>query len=465
MASIVKRKKKYSVVYRVTDTNGATKQKWESFGSYNEALKRKNEVDFLQQTDTFKPPSTQTVREMLYDFMLLYGKNHWALSTYAMNKSLIDNYVSPIIGDIVVSRVTTRVIDEYYNGLKTTPAAVRNGQKNSGMVTPHTIHEIHKVLRCAFNQAVKWELLDRNPVVNASKPKVQNKQRDIWTPENVLKAIKACDDTKLALGLQLAFGCTMRLGEITGLQWDSVDISDEAIESDAAYIQVHQELSRVSKEAMDVLEKKDVKFIFPALRPRCTTCLVLKTPKTESSNRKIYIPRTLALILQRWRDEQAELKEVLQDDYHDYNLVVTQSNGRPVEHRVMDKALRELTERESLPVVVFHSLRHASATFKLKLTNGSMKDIQNEGGWSTVEMIAKVYARTYEEDRKSNAQKFDEAFYGGLGYDGINDNPMKKPSSDVAQINADLEVNALISLIQANPQIAQALRAAMAPIC
>jgi cytochrome c oxidase assembly protein Cox11 len=33
----------------------------------------------------------------------------------------------------------------------------------------------------------------------------------------------------------MAFGCTMRLGEITGLQWDSVDISDEAIEADAVY--------------------------------------------------------------------------------------------------------------------------------------------------------------------------------------------------------------------------------------
>ena len=465
MASIVKRKKKYSVVYRYTDENGELRQKWETFGSHSEALKRKNEVEYHQQSDTFKPPTTQTVREMLYDFMLLYGKNHWALSTYTMNKSLIDNYINPKIGDLAVSKVTTRVIEEYYNGLKTTPAATRNGQKDRGMVTPHTIHEIHKVLRCAFNQAVKWELIDKNPAVNASRPKVQHKQREIWTPENVLHAIKACDDTKLALGLQLAFGCTMRLGEITGLQWDSVDISDEAIEADAAYINVHQELARVSKEAMDVLEKKDVHFIFPALRPGCNSSLVLKTPKTESSNRKIYIPRTLAHILKRWRDEQAELKEILQDDYHDYNLVVTQSNGRPVEHRVMDKALRALTERESLPVVVFHSLRHASATFKLKLTNGSMKDIQNEGGWSTVEMIAKVYARTYEEDRRSNAQKFDEAFYGSAGFDGHNGKLSKTPPLETTSKNADLDIDAIISLIQTNPQIAQALLAAARPPC
>lgn len=33
-------------------------------------------------------------------------------------------------------------------------------------LTPHTVREIHKLLRNAFNQAVKWELMSRNPVLN-----------------------------------------------------------------------------------------------------------------------------------------------------------------------------------------------------------------------------------------------------------------------------------------------------------
>jgi hypothetical protein len=48
MASIIKRKKKYSVVYFYYDEHGDKKQKWETFGSHKEALRRRSEVEFQQ---------------------------------------------------------------------------------------------------------------------------------------------------------------------------------------------------------------------------------------------------------------------------------------------------------------------------------------------------------------------------------------------------------------------------------
>jgi integrase len=454
MASIIKRKRKYSVVYFYHDEHGNKRQKWETFGAHKEALKRKAEVEFQQQTETFTPPTFYTVRDLLYDFVILYGKNNWSLSTYSMSKALIDNYINPIIGDLPLSKVSTRTIEEYYLVLKKTPAAARNGHTNPGLVTASTIHQVHKILRCAFNQAVKWDTVTKNPVAFASQPKRQPHKREIWTNDIITKALQACDDTKLALALQLAFVCTMRAGEILGLQWDCVDVSDKAIDADRAFVYVHQELARVDKEAMEELENRDIKYIFPTLRPGCVSRLVLKSPKTESSVRKIFIPKTLAYILRRWKEEQAEIKEALGEDFHDFNIVVSHSNGRPVEQRLIEKALHELADKEGLPRVVFHSLRHSSATYKLKLTNGSMKDLQAEGGWSTTEMIARVYAHSIEEDRKSIAQKFDGAFYGGAGFD--------KNTQTEHLPNSSMDVSALVAMVQANPQLAQALQMAMA---
>jgi integrase len=212
---------------------------------------------------------------------------------------------------------------------------------------------------------------------------------------------------------------------------------------------------------MEELDNKDIKFIFPALRPNCSTQLVLKSPKTESSVRKIYIPKTLAYILRRWKDEQAQIKEFMGSDYTDYNFVVTMTNGRPVENRVIDRALRDLEIRENLPLVVFHSLRHSSATYKLKLGNVSMKDLQREGGWSTTEMIHEVYTHSIEEDRRGIAQKFDEAFYEGGGFDlSSKSSPQSdKPAASVNNVKIDVE--ALVEMIQTNPQLAQALKLAM----
>ena len=53
MASIIKRKKNYSVVYNYVDENGETKQKWETWRTHKEALKRKAEIENQQHTGTF----------------------------------------------------------------------------------------------------------------------------------------------------------------------------------------------------------------------------------------------------------------------------------------------------------------------------------------------------------------------------------------------------------------------------
>ena len=68
MATIKKRgKNTFSVVYYYTDENGERKQKWETYHSYKEAVKRKAEVENQQFTGAFVSPSKQTVREFLYE--------------------------------------------------------------------------------------------------------------------------------------------------------------------------------------------------------------------------------------------------------------------------------------------------------------------------------------------------------------------------------------------------------------
>ena len=114
MASITKRKSKYSVVYDYYDEEGVRHQKWETWGTYAEAKRRKEEIEHKQTNNTFVKPSIKTVSELLYDFMNLYGVNAWALSTYDGKKGLIDNYINPIIGKVKIKDVTPRFMDEYY---------------------------------------------------------------------------------------------------------------------------------------------------------------------------------------------------------------------------------------------------------------------------------------------------------------------------------------------------------------
>lgn len=52
MASIVKRKSKYSVVYDYTDENGKRRQRWETFSTNAEAKKEKSK---LSMSRTLEP--------------------------------------------------------------------------------------------------------------------------------------------------------------------------------------------------------------------------------------------------------------------------------------------------------------------------------------------------------------------------------------------------------------------------
>ncbi|MDH6367339.1 MULTISPECIES: hypothetical protein [unclassified Breznakia] len=88
MASIIKRKKSYSLVYNYVDEKGETKQKWETWHTHKEAMKRKAKTQY---------------------------------------------------------------------------------------VTNSTISQINKLLRCAFHQAVRWEMIGKNPFEHTILAKVEYK--------------------------------------------------------------------------------------------------------------------------------------------------------------------------------------------------------------------------------------------------------------------------------------------------
>ena len=456
MASIIKRKKSYSVIYYYIDQSGETRQKWETCHTYKEAQKRKAEIENQQLNGTFLPPTKQTVESFLYDFVQTYGVKKWGVSMYDSNTSIIANYINPILGDMEVQAITARVVDQYILRLKKTPAVSRNNRKaRTKYVTNKTIVKIIKLLRCAFKQAVRWELIVKNPFDNVVLPETEYTKRDIWDADTIRKALDECTDSKLYVAMNLAFACSLRIGEILGLTWDNVHVEDENIAADDAYIYIDKELVRCSKQAIETLGEKDIYHIFTPLLPNTSTRIVLKKPKTDSSIRKVWLPKTVAYIMREWKAAQAELKDFLGDEYQDYNLVIALPNGRPCENRIIEKEFLDLKKKAGLPNVVFHSLRHSSTTYKLKLNHGDLKATQGDTGHAEIDMITKVYAHILDEDRKINAQKFENAFYANPDLRNV-----KPPKAEIQP--AQIDLNSLIEQLRKSPELANTLASIIA---
>ena len=62
----------------------------------------------------------------------------------------------------------------------------------------------------------------------------------------------------LRLALNLAFSCSLRMGEMLGLTWDCVDISPESIDNGSASIYVDKELQRVSRDALAQIDQQGI---------------------------------------------------------------------------------------------------------------------------------------------------------------------------------------------------------------
>ena len=99
----------------------------------------------------------------------------------------------------------------------------------------------------------------------------------------------------------------------------------------------------------------DVLLVFPSQHKTNTTVQILKTPKTESSIRKVFLPKSVANMLVEWKAEQDEVKEVLGEEYIDYNLVMATTFGNPIGTGAIRGQLKKLIEEHNLPPVVFHS--------------------------------------------------------------------------------------------------------------
>lgn len=99
-------------------------------------------------------------------------------------------------------------------------------------------------------------------------------------------------------------------------------------------------VERVSKDAIEALNSKEIIMIFPSQKKN--NIRVLKTPKTDSSVRKVFIPKSVAQCLIDLKADQDEIKEVLGNEYQDYNLVMATTFGLPIGDSYLRTKMQEM---------------------------------------------------------------------------------------------------------------------------
>lgn len=403
MASIVKRGNSFSVVY-YTRESGVRKQKWEAYRSEQEALRRKEIVEYPQSLQNNRDSErVETVEQLAWEYVRLYGKLNWSLSMYASSCALIRNYIVPYFGCVRLNDLSPRLVSKLYMDFLGVPKHSDPYHQTGGTkVSPCTLISVHKLLHSMFEQAVLWEYVPRNPFHKAALLACRVPAAQFLSPEQIRLLLDRCRVPWLALMIELAFACTLRKGEILALTWENIDWQRNTL-------RVNKTLCRVSCHALQELDNKDVIYTFPTEKEK-QTVMVLKTPKTQSSIRVVYVPPTLRNDLLQW-------KSIQQKSTHGAlpRLIFTYEDGRPLQSGTVTKYFKDLLADCGLPKVTFHSLRHSSITYKLVLTGGNIKAVQGDSGHSQAEIITELYGHVLDKNRQNIAYQFEQQFYQNGG--------------------------------------------------
>lgn len=429
MASIVKvqRKKGLAVYisYRTKNEDGHTvqhKYRCRDFEDANRRLvdvneaERENRVYVGYETSNYSDKAT-TVADLVDEYLEHHARTLSA-STMRNYVHICDHYIKPFIGRIPLEKATTAFLQRYYDDLPNHPASQGNHKSSAGNISARTVREVHKVLRPAFRLAVKWQWITSNPANDLELPSIEPFTRRQWTAEVAIDFINRCNDADLKVATAVMFSATLRSGELAGLTWDCVDISEKAMEQKRCSICVQKTIERLQKESI-LKSKNDIIKLFPATKAHGSTVVVMKQPKTPSSIRTVYLPLSVANLLVEHRQRQQEYRDRLGDLYRDYNLVFCHGDGSPFTPEYLGKRFKRLVNQMGLEEVDLYSLRHSGATAKLRAT-GNIKAVQGDMGHSSTDMLLNVYAGIHDEDRRNIATAMDQ-----LWQDRVNrkDNP------------------------------------------
>src|SRR5262245_23885763 len=259
-------------------------------------------------------------------------------STFRSYQSNLDGHIEPFFGPMQLAEVTLASAQEFIKTL------LAKG------LSPKTIGNVIVVMKEMFKHAVQWGYLDANPVQYVERPRGEDKEMDVLTPEEIRQLLDAQAEPLRTL-LLMAILTGMRQGELFGLQWDDIDFAKH-------HIHVRRSLWHGT----------------------------LGTPKSRRSRRAINMSPTLEEALRAFKTT-----------YRRSDFVFSSERGTPLDadnfrHREFPQALK----RAGLRRVRFHDLRHTSTSL-LIAQNAHPKYIQAQLGHASIQTTLDRYGHLMPE--------------------------------------------------------------------
>ena len=361
------------------DATGKRRQKWHTVrGTADDAERELVRLLNAMNIGEYVEPARMTVGEYLDRWLKDYAQTNVAAKTYERYAQVVRLHLKPGIGHHRLPKLQPLHIQAMYS------KQMQGGRKDKkkGGLSAQTVLHHHRILREALQQAVRWQLLARNPADAVEPPRAERREMQVLDEAETAVLLDKAAGSRLYLPILLAVTTGLRRGEILALRWQDVNL-------DAATLAVRRSLEQT------------------------TAGLKFKQPKTQKGRRVVALPPITVEALRRHKADQAKVKLFLGPAYKDQGLICGRVHGTPVGPNEITAEFAALIRGSKLPQIRFHDLRHSHATQLLR--QGIHPKIVSERlGHSTVGITLDVYSHVLPDMQEEAARKIDLALRAAM---------------------------------------------------
>lgn len=376
------------ILYLGKDELGKKKYKWFTFhGTKPQAEAKLAELIHEYNQSGYVEPSALTVREYLDRWLNEVIKPHRRQKTYEAYEQVVRFHLKPALGHLKLKDIKPMHLQQFFNSLTQKNAHINKSKKEQEQQTeeepkalsPATVHSYFRTTRAAFNQAVKWGLLKKNPAIGIVLPKIPKSRKQALEGKDIIRLLKVIkeEDRNYAFYI-LAFFTGMREGEMLGLRWGDIDLEKRVLKVERTLIQGGRN---------------------PSFGP----------PKSDKSEREVWLPQIVVDALKEHKEKQDKHKKTMGAEYKDaIGLVFASKNGYPLSKSNVYKQFQRLLTKAKLPQIAIHEMRHSHVTLLLEM-GVPVEFVANRVGHLPA-VAREIYFHASRTMQQEVASKLDEAF-------------------------------------------------------
>lgn len=258
-------------------------------------------------------------KDWLNEWLNHYVKTSSKQRTYERYCQTANVHIIPTLGDYELTELHPIVLQRFVSDL------LVNGNKRTGKgLSPNFVKSMISVLQNSLKTAHILGLIPEYTADKIKRPKIVEKQVECFSVAEQKKIEQYVLESKKSKlkGIVLCLYTGLRIGELLALTWEDIDFRKGRLS--------------VTKTCHDG-------------NVNGKHCIIVDTPKTETSRR--YIPLSKPLL--------AVLKDLRKESKSDY---VVSDKDNPVFVRSYQRTFELLLKRLGIPHKGFHALRHTFAT-------------------------------------------------------------------------------------------------------